>query len=693
MEYRTILIFWSFFVSLGAFAGPKFARWEEVYVQPSLEVSRGELVTYDNMLQIFKIAQKGYASAYILEKGLKATRNISKYALFHEWLLELKRFPKLPLQELLKACLDIKNSLPQKSGINRLLTTQRLHSCRQITLQQLAPKVLSDGVIGADEAVFLSRNMQPFIHGKGQDDFIWFMQRLQNKPEPLSYASRIVTEYVVKTNRQVPRGLLPLLVITPELTKHVQNFGLDATTTRQVYQAEYSRLIDESYSAIDKAKTPEVLAKARAVGQWLRPNIDKLDRFAALGRYSDLGKNLWRNGHPEIAIEIFEMIMREKNAELRDDARFFRLWVWISKGDWKAARKWIDSQNLVDQFETIGDSRLRFWISYTMQQTEAPKVARKLFEDLIANHPLSFYSIMAVKSLQANHPDSLLCKFYINAVAPKAPTIKPADLSPELIERLHRLKAWARLDDKEFLKAELRGLRNDMFPRLVGASDTSDKSELLSDLWTLTGELVGQEGNFLESFRLIYSALEKKKLNFSRPLLEILYPRPYIEQLRKTMKDHPADPLLVLSLIRQESVFNPDARSRVGARGLMQLMPTTARRFKKGVGDKQLTTPSINLELGTRYFEQLHKRYSGNLVHVLAAYNAGESRVEKWKTSYFNSEEMLTNIENIPFLETRNYVKLIFRNLYFYKLLEAKTTDEDNPVFNRIHDVHLGFKR
>jgi len=173
--------------------------------------------------------------------------------------------------------------------------------------------------------------------------------------------------------------------------------------------------------------------------------------------------------------------------------------------------------------------------------------------------------------------------------------------------------------------------------------------------------------------------------------LEILYPHPYFDQLTKAMKNHPADPLVVLSLIRQESVFNPDARSRVGARGLMQLMPLTARRLKRSVRENHLSNPATNMEIGTRYVQQLHKRYDGNLVHVLAAYNAGEARVEKWKNLYFISDEMLYNIESIPFLETRNYVKLIFRNLFFYKMLEGKKDISDGTARNKIHDVPLGF--
>ena len=96
--------------------------------------------------------------------------------------------------------------------------------------------------------------------------------------------------------------------------------------------------------------------------------------------------------------------------------------------------------------------------------------------------------------------------------------------------------------------------------------------------------------------------------------------------------------------------------------------------------------------MGAKYFQQLHKRYNGNLVYVLSAYNAGESRVERWKGQYFSGDDLLRNIEMIPFLETRNYVKLIFRNLFFYKTLVASQDLQDTANPNQIYDLDLGFK-
>jgi soluble lytic murein transglycosylase len=214
-----------------------------------------------------------------------------------------------------------------------------------------------------------------------------------------------------------------------------------------------------------------------------------------------------------------------------------------------------------------------------------------------------------------------------------------------------------------------------------------------SDLHLINARIILDSQNFLSTFRYLYEVLDRKEVVFSRSLLEILYPKPYLDDLGRALKSDSLDPVVVLSLIRQESVFNPLARSPVGARGLMQIMPATARRIRRSVRDKHLVNPKINIELGTKYFKGLMKRYDGNLVYVLAAYNAGEGRVERWKGTLFDTDAtILKNIESIPFLETRNYVKLIFRNIFFYKLLMQKNELTDPSELNKIYDVKLGFK-
>ena len=150
-----------------------------------------------------------------------------------------------------------------------------------------------------------------------------------------------------------------------------------------------------------------------------------------------------------------------------------------------------------------------------------------------------------------------------------------------------------------------------------------------------------------------------------------LFPRPYWDSLRRWSEENGLDPYLVSSLIRQESEFNPSAVSRANALGLMQLLPRTGKGEAKEIGLKgynadSLFDPNINIQLGTRYFRKMVDHFNGQVEYALAAYNAGDSRVEEWRNggSYRDIDEF---VESIPFTETREYVQAIVRNAEVYK--------------------------
>lgn len=158
-----------------------------------------------------------------------------------------------------------------------------------------------------------------------------------------------------------------------------------------------------------------------------------------------------------------------------------------------------------------------------------------------------------------------------------------------------------------------------------------------------------------------------------REYWEALFPRPYWSDLKKFSTTNGLDPYLVASLIRQESEFNPLAVSRANAVGLMQLLPKTGKLVAhqeqlKHYNSAQLFTPTVNLQLGTRYFRGMVDKFGGSFEHALAAYNAGSDRVEEWmgQGKYRDSPEF---VESIPFTETREYVQAIMRNASVYKQL------------------------
>jgi soluble lytic murein transglycosylase len=171
--------------------------------------------------------------------------------------------------------------------------------------------------------------------------------------------------------------------------------------------------------------------------------------------------------------------------------------------------------------------------------------------------------------------------------------------------------------------------------------------------------------------------LEKDNLH----LWAINYPAAFRKEIALFSARNGLDPSLVYSLIRAESGFSPRAQSPVGALGLMQLMPATARAVEKDATDPQrLFQPELNIRVGTRHLKDLIDRYRGNLVSTIASYNAGAGTVDRWLKEFGTMEES-EFIENIPYAETRDYVKKVLAGREIYRRLyapETSTTARNN---------------
>ncbi|ABB31611.1 Lytic transglycosylase catalytic [Geobacter metallireducens RCH3] len=155
----------------------------------------------------------------------------------------------------------------------------------------------------------------------------------------------------------------------------------------------------------------------------------------------------------------------------------------------------------------------------------------------------------------------------------------------------------------------------------------------------------------------------------------LLYPKAFREAVTRQATDHGVAEELVYGVIRAESTFSPTVVSPVGAVGLMQLMPATARAMVNGKGaniSTRLTDPAFNINLGVRHLKGLLNQYHGNTVAAVAAYNAGSTPVDRWRRTlpYQRDDEF---IENIPYYETREYVKKVLANAEIYRALYRAT--------------------
>lgn len=662
-----------------------------------LELSKNDHIIAEHMVSMFKFTEKGYINQEVLSKVIRETEKSKHFANFLPWLKEIQKISKITTTpEFFTHCRDYiekKQTLP----LERMLERVAGNYCRERALEAIGREIDSTKTISDDATLFIQQNLKFFLTKKNKKNFAYFIQSQASKPEILKKISQEITTFSVRSGIVPSQEVLKDMLINEQITKLIQDKGFNPLQHQNVFYAEYGKLIEQGYKVLDnKSSEDKVKDHYQFLKNYLDLNQDHLPVGLCLGRLNDFAKAVFRSGFKNLSRDIFKFIIKKNNKEILEDAQFFYLWTYLFTNEFKDAHKIAVQQGLIKNVKTLLDARLKFWIAIIHEELNQVNESIAIYEDIVFNHPLSYYGIMSTKKLQAIKPESAAVPFYVNNSSQLTgiSRITMKDLEEDHISSLVRLKAWSKIDSAKFLRIELKRLNNHSMPAFLVKNPIEKQLYLRSDLHLLNAKIIQNSENYLSTFRYLYEVLDRKEVIFNRQLLEILYPKPYLEVLTKVLKGDSLDPIVVLSLIRQESVFNPHARSPVGARGLMQLMPKTARRFRR-VGDKQLVNPAINIDIGTKYFKNLMKRYNGNLVYVLAAYNAGESRVERWKTMYFDSDEtILKNIETIPFLETRNYVKLIFRNIFFYKLLiESKEQIADSREANKIFDVNLGFNK
>tara|TARA_R110001592_G_scaffold27763_13_gene102717 strand:- start:6323 stop:8374 length:2052 start_codon:yes stop_codon:yes gene_type:complete len=204
--------------------------------------------------------------------------------------------------------------------------------------------------------------------------------------------------------------------------------------------------------------------------------------------------------------------------------------------------------------------------------------------------------------------------------------------------------------------------------------------------YRFAAEMVASQGNYKMAVKIAKKATSKGLF-----LTKQSYPT-----ITKQLKEiHYAEWALVHAIIRQESMFDYKAQSGAGARGLMQLMPATARSMSKQVSMPYKTQwltakPKYNMTLGAYYIAKLVDRYNGSYPLAIAAYNAGPSRVDAWIRDFGDPREhevdLIDWIELIPIYETRNYVQRVMEGVYVYRLrLKNIQAQPDVPLHVAIH--------
>jgi soluble lytic murein transglycosylase len=368
------------------------------------------------------------------------------------------------------------------------------------------------------------------------------------------------------------------------------------------------------------------------------------------------------------------------SAEQRD-------WVWGALGRQAAMR--LDDEALaeyrkVSHLSNLSDDMLAWYARAALRS--APEPNWRWVESAI--------QAMSVNAQRDNAWVYWLARAEINLHPPKSPAHQAALQALEKIagfrgfyeqlaaEQLGR-KVVAPPRPDPLTEAELSPARqNPGLQRALYAISLGLRSEGVRE-WNYTAHLVnaqGQAGRMNDRELLATAALACEQqiwdrcINTSERTRELFdteasFPMPFRDAVIQRSKEISLDPAYVYGLIRQESRFVMDAHSNVGASGLMQVMPATAKWTARKIGlsnfkPEHLTRHDINIAIGTGYLKLVLDSFSGSMPLAAAAYNAGPSRARKW--SQGRNLEAAIWAENVPFNETRDYVKKVLSNTTLY---------------------------
>ena len=290
-----------------------------------------------------------------------------------------------------------------------------------------------------------------------------------------------------------------------------------------------------------------------------------------------------------------------------------------------------------------------YWLAHALEAAGAPDSARTVLAEVRRMDPFSYYGLRAGDRLAAGRWDF-------------------GQSQPSTASAQVRYAVAARLDGLDVLRAlELTEAATLESARIIAQYDGLEGA-----LYAL-GQAYHARGQIFNGISIGRELLRRADGAWNRQILELVYPFPYRDDVIRYAQANGLDPYLVAGLIRQESMFNPRARSPVGAVGLMQVMPNTGTAVARGLGisgftTARLTEPSLNLQIGTKYLADQIRAHNGRLVDAIASYNAGPTRLRAWRQfpEYADTELF---IERIPFEETRSYVRIVQQNALIYREL------------------------
>jgi soluble lytic murein transglycosylase len=440
-------------------------------------------------------------------------------------------------------------------------------------------------------------------------------------------------------------------------------------------RADYQKAADlfRQASELDpRYRTQDLFLSARALS---RANQDE----AAIKQYLAVAKRFPKSSYAEqaryLAARLHYFLGHFKQAEAgfvdysaryttkarrgryEDATQYERSVARLAQG--RGASAVADLQQLVSKEKSDRErAALRELLGVALFQAGKHDAAEKELQRVVQERPLSFVALMAeVRLKQMQRPPA-------RRITPREPASAPKNLLVNLPPKVELLAEWGLHEDAE---DELAAEASEFAKRFEPEGGRA--------LCEAYGRLDTAKQRYRHASRTVKeSVLHEEVAPSTRWAWDCIYPQPYAESVARyeTPMDIPEN--LVHALMRQESAFQASAASPVGATGLMQLMPDTARRVAEELGRPlelgELRSPPTNIQLGTHYLGKLLVRFNGHVPCAVAAYNAGPGAVDRWLAGAPGLDLDLF-VARIPYDETRNYVRNVVGNWARYRYLNG----------------------
>ena len=300
--------------------------------------------------------------------------------------------------------------------------------------------------------------------------------------------------------------------------------------------------------------------------------------------------------------------------------------------DYDAAQK--VARDYLDRYRSEEDApMIMFWLGKIFERERNYSAYMGLYKGVITTYPDTYYAYRAY--LRLNHQQHSIIT---NRIKPM-PVEYPYPLKNPVIKKLVQLEDYEIIDEilgnDGFVKSWILYKQEDYPHSMLVARNAMDKLDVKPDKYDLRWRLV--------------------------------YPLHYYETIEDYADITGNNPPLMLSIAREESYFNPEAASFAGAKGLMQLMPSTAEEIAriKHLGNYDLFNAESNIKLGNYYYAYIKGMLSGHDISAVASYNGGIGSVTRWKQSLMY-DDTDSFVEQIPYEETKTYVKKVFRSYWNY---------------------------